>query len=196
MPETIKYLRMNDAELVRRAQNGCSQALTALVRNHQRELRAFLVRRVGNLTAADDLAQEVFLSVIRQIEQIEDDRRFRAWLFKVARNKAVDYIRRLARERTQHREIESLTAEQNLIRTRNSSDSEHELVLTTLQQCIAKLNPQSRALIEAYYVQNLSAEKIASTSNRKGSAVRMSLLRIRTALAGCIRRQLGTEFEL
>ena len=68
MPNSGETLLMNETELVVRAKTGCRQALSSLVRKHQRDVRSFLARRIGNLETADDLAQDVFLTTIRKIE--------------------------------------------------------------------------------------------------------------------------------
>ena len=196
MSNSAKILRMNDFELVGRAKNGCSQALEGLVRANHKDIRNFLVRRVGNLAVADDLAQEVFLTVIRQLESIHDDRRFRGWLFRIARNKAVDHLRRAVREKTTEYDVELLLAKESISQAQAQNMAPPEHIMFALRECVAKLNPESRALINSVYVKNISAEKLAKVSNRKSNAVRMSMLRIRKALAKCIRSKLGSEFEL
>ena len=178
------------------AQNGCLQALEGLVRADRKDVRNFLVRRVGNLAVADDLAQEVFLTVIRQLESIHDDRRFRGWLFRIARNKAVDHLRRAVREKTTEYDVELLLAKESISQAQAQNMAPPEHIMFALRECVAKLNPESRALIESVYFKNISAERLAAASNRKSNAVRMSMLRIRKALAKCIRRRLGSEFEL
>ncbi len=196
MSNPAETQRMNESELVGLAKGGCSHAFTELVRKHHQDLRGFLVRRVGNLAVADDLAQDVFLAAVRQISTIGKEGSFRAWLFTVARNKAADHLRRAPREKTNESEIEVLIAQENIARTQQQDMMDEELLMTTLKECMAKLNPRSRSLIESFYFHDESAEKIAASTNQKGNTIRMALLRTRKALAVCIRRRLGTEFEL
>ena len=61
------------------------------------QLVAFF-RRQGQDSIAEDLAQEVMLTVYRRAGQVRDHRLFRAWLFKVARNTAYRYFARCARQ--------------------------------------------------------------------------------------------------
>lgn len=196
MPKPAETLRMDDTELVALAKQGCSQAFTELVRKYHLGLRAYLVRRIGNLSVADDVAQEVFLAAVHQLSSFDENRSFRAWLFTVARNKAVDYLRTVSRERTNESEIENLLAQENVSRSQTCDSTSSEMLIETLAQCLEKLKPKSRSLVESIYFQNITAEEIARSSNQKGSSIRMSLLRIRKALAKCIRRQLGSEIEL
>src|SRR5260370_35324920 len=62
------------------------------------QLLAFFRRRGHELALAEDLAQEVMLTVYRKAEQIRDRRLFRAWLFRIARNAACRHFAKLTRE--------------------------------------------------------------------------------------------------
>ncbi len=175
-----------------------SSTLEGLVRDHHRELRAYLVRRVGDLAVADDIAQDVFLAALKQFEKADNGRvhQWRAWLFQVARNKAVDYIRQVSRESNNREEIEILLAEKaigRIERDGNFPQRQQDLEMQALHDCVAVLNDKSKKLIESIYFKNVSAEKYAAGSNRKGSSVRMALLRIRKALAVCVRKRLQAQ---
>lgn len=65
-----------------------------LVRRYERELYTYLRRFVGDAQAAEDVFQATFLSVHLRIDQFEPGRRFRPWLYAIASNKAIDYMRR------------------------------------------------------------------------------------------------------
>src|SRR2546426_12122288 len=62
------------------------------------QLVAFFRRRGHELVLAEDLAQEVMLTVYRKAEQIRDRRLFRAWVFKIARNAVCRHFAKLTRE--------------------------------------------------------------------------------------------------
>ncbi len=64
---------------------------------HERELRGWLQRRLGNPTDAEDMLQDLFLKAMRQGKGFCDIRNPRAWLFEVARNALADRLR-VARE--------------------------------------------------------------------------------------------------
>lgn len=64
-------------------------------------LRSFIGRRVANETEAEDLLQEVFLRVHRQMDSLRDPDRLMPWVYRIARNAVVDHYRAPAR----HREV-------------------------------------------------------------------------------------------
>ncbi len=65
-----------------------------LVHRYERELYTFLRRFLADVQQAEDVFQATFLSVHLRIDQFEPGRRFRPWLYAIASNKAIDYMRR------------------------------------------------------------------------------------------------------
>lgn len=208
LPVASKYCkenyRMSNSKIVGAVEGSereYSPTLEDLVRDHHRELRAYLVRRVSDLAVADDIAQDVFLAALQQFEKAGDGHvcQWRAWLFQVARHKAVDHIRRISRESNNLEEIEFLLAKKAIDRIEregNFVQRQQDLEMQALHACVNALNDKSKELVETIYFKNVSAEKFAAGSNRKGSSVRMALLRIRKALAVCVRQRLQTQNEL
>jgi len=91
-----------DEQLLADYRQGDRESFTTLVGRYQRELFHFLVRFLGDKTAAEDVFQEAFLQVHQSAEQFDPARRFRPWLFTIAANKARDLIRSQARRPANH----------------------------------------------------------------------------------------------
>ncbi len=89
-----------DEQLLESYRNGNKAAFAQLVERYQRELFHFLVRFLGDRTAAEDVFQESFLQVHQSASQFDPSRRFRPWLFTIAANKARDLMRSQARRPT------------------------------------------------------------------------------------------------
>jgi RNA polymerase sigma-70 factor (TIGR02960 family) len=64
---------------------------------HRRELRVHCYRLTGSFDEAEDLVQETLLRAWRSRDQLEDDAGLRAWLYKIATNTSLDFLRRVAR---------------------------------------------------------------------------------------------------
>ncbi len=90
-----------DEQLLADYARGESRALEELIRRYQEELYAFLYRFVGNAATAEDLFQETFVQVHRNVKGFDGERRVRPWLFTIAANKARDYLRSVGRHRTE-----------------------------------------------------------------------------------------------
>lgn len=84
-----------DRALARKARRGDRQALVELYGRHRSRLLGFLIGQLRERDAAEEVFQEVWLKVLAGIEQYRTSRGpFRAWLFRVAANAAVDRMRR------------------------------------------------------------------------------------------------------
>jgi RNA polymerase sigma-70 factor (ECF subfamily) len=71
-----------------------SGAFEALVRRHQTPLYNFCLRMLGRTDDAADVAQETFVQLFRHLDQIDEREPLAPWLFRVARNRCVDVLRR------------------------------------------------------------------------------------------------------
>ncbi|MFN7333594.1 MAG: RNA polymerase sigma factor [bacterium] len=86
---------LDDESLVQEyLESRCTQAFEKIVRRYERELYTFLRRFLGDAQSAEDVFQATFLSVHLRVEQFERGRRFRPWLYAIASNKAIDFMRR------------------------------------------------------------------------------------------------------
>jgi RNA polymerase sigma factor (sigma-70 family) len=72
------------------------------VNRHKGALLRFLLARVGEVEAAEDLAQEVFISVLRTPGEGRAEARVRTWLFAIARNRVIDHHRAALRREKAH----------------------------------------------------------------------------------------------
>lgn len=84
----------SDEDLARRVAAGDRDAFAVLVDRYQRPLYNFALRFVGNPDDADDAAQETLIQVYQALPVSRLDFAFRPWLYRVARNKCIDLLRR------------------------------------------------------------------------------------------------------
>jgi RNA polymerase sigma-70 factor (ECF subfamily) len=99
---TSTPLAITDESLVHRMRNGESASAEALVRRYYQPLLRYLQRLCGNDQLAEELHQQTWLSVLEHLPQFDASSGgggFKAWLFRIATNKANDYWRSHGRER-------------------------------------------------------------------------------------------------
>jgi len=80
---------------VAQLRRGDLNALSALLARYQNRLYRFLLRMVREQAAAEDLFQQTWVRVAEKISQFDVRRNFEPWLFALARNLAIDYLRRV-----------------------------------------------------------------------------------------------------
>jgi RNA polymerase sigma-70 factor (ECF subfamily) len=129
---------------------GDAEDLDRLYREVGPQLLAWLVRRHGNPTAAEDLLQETFAAALKHPERLWQASSQRAYLFGIARNLTVDSYRR-ARTTTSLPENLAMEPEQ-------PADPRVE----RMREAIAKLNPALREVLELRLQAELSYEEIAT----------------------------------
>lgn len=89
---------MEDAEIIRQVLAGRHEQFSVLVERYQESLVYFLRKITGTNEDAFDCAQEAFLAAYRNLWRYSEKYTFRAWLYTIARNKAMDNFRRKSRE--------------------------------------------------------------------------------------------------
>ncbi len=152
-----------DEELALSIQQGNRRALAQLVERHHSPLLGFLYRMTnGNRPLAEDLAQEAFLRVLRNIAHYAYPRPFKAWLYATATNLVRDHFRRADTRRTQ-------PADTGLLRqfSDERAGPEAAAILSDEAQRVAAAlkalpNHQREAIILRYY-HDFSLAEIADT---------------------------------
>jgi len=97
MVEGVKQLAVetgSEGDLIVAARSGSADAFDLLMQRYYAGVRLYLYRFVNDPDLADDLAQDVFFTVYQKLHKLSDDRIFVAWLFRIARNHAISYLRR------------------------------------------------------------------------------------------------------
>lgn len=86
----------SDEQLAIRARDGDTSAFDRLMQRHTPRLIRFLEHQVGGRADAEDVAQNTFMAIHRNLARFDADRSFVTWMFFIARNKAKDHHRRQA----------------------------------------------------------------------------------------------------
>jgi len=92
----------NDAEVMLRVKAGDDAAFDFLVEKYRRPIISFMHRMAHNPAAAEDLAQEVFLRVYRSRASYEASAKFTTWLYRIATNLGMNYVRDSRYERPEN----------------------------------------------------------------------------------------------
>jgi RNA polymerase sigma-70 factor (ECF subfamily) len=160
--------------------------LVRVLLKEQPRLLAFLQAIVRRDAVVEDLFQDLSLRAVRNRESIENEEHFVRWLYRSARNRAIDELRKSQVPSLDGRSLDLLEAEWSTPSRFEASDR-----ADALAQCVEQLQPAAKQLIELRYDDGLSGEQIAERVSRKPSAVYMQLSRVRKALHDCIQQRLG-----
>lgn len=137
-------LPAGDAELVRRIRAGDERALEAVFKAHYAGMASFVQRFVRSHDLAEELVQDVFLKLWSKREQLAEIETFRTYLFRAARNTALNYLRRAKLER-RWREEQGTDDDPPPTFAADEGTAEQE-VAVAVQEAINRLPPRCREI--------------------------------------------------
>jgi RNA polymerase sigma-70 factor (ECF subfamily) len=179
-----------DGELVERWGAGDEVAFETLVRRHERRVFGVALRMLGSREEAEEVAQEVFLSLHRNGHRFRKEARFSTFVYRVAVNAALNRLRSLRRRRARlHGLMERQESGDDLpYAPRGPEDSVlGDEIRARLQREILALGEALRAPLVLHDVEGLPYAEIASVLGVAEGTVKSRIHRARRAL----RRQLG-----
>src|SRR5690606_1083627 len=86
--------RTDEHALIRKAKAGDGTAIEALIRAHQDALFAFMLRMSGKPDVAEDIVQEAFVRVLKNLDRFDTRFRFSTWLFTIDKRLYVNFIQK------------------------------------------------------------------------------------------------------
>lgn len=163
---------------------GNPEAIEALWREFSQPLRGFLQKRARTASDADDLLQDVFLRVQRQLPTLRDPSKLQGWVYRIARNAVIDHYR-----------TRRLPLEWDPDREAADPEGRDEVDLSSsLHRFIAALPPLYRDALVRHEIQGQPIQELADSVGisltAAKSRVRRARLLLRQELDACCRFEL------
>jgi RNA polymerase sigma-70 factor, ECF subfamily len=163
-------------QLIRRVERDDPAAQSELVRRYTRRVAGFVRSIIRQPEAVDDVTQMIFIKMFRRLARLRDPAVFESWLFTLARNTSLDFIRR----RKCRPETVTLDDEINRIADPSNASATTE-ILAALDRALARLTPVDRALV-TQFVAGESYGDIAAHAGLSLATVKVRLHRVRPFL--------------
>lgn len=187
--------KLTDEQLVAAYASGSNEAFDTLLNRHKTRLFNYIYQLVKDRDVADDIFQETFVKAITTIRQgrYSDMGKFSAWLYRIARNLAVDTFRA---ERTEGA-LSTDDAEYDILNRRELAEDTIEDLIVDLQieedlrMLVQQLPEPQREVVTMRYYQDLSFKEIAE---KTGVSINTALGRMRYAILNL--RRLSKEKEV
>lgn len=188
-----------DVALVRRARQGDETAFAELVEKHQGRVYQHASRLMGNAQDAEEVLQDTFLQVFRNLHRFEERSRFSTWVYRIATNEALMRLRRVGRRREVSLEDLPGTAleqagesVQALARSPADRVMDRE-VREVLQRALSELPEEYRVVFVLRDVDELTNAEAAEILGLTVAAVKSRLHRARLFLRDRVAASLGSR---
>jgi RNA polymerase sigma-70 factor (ECF subfamily) len=184
-------MSFKERRLIRRLRDRDERAFRELVAEHRDRIYNLTYRMMGDPSEAEDLAQEVFITVFKSIDSFRGDAKFSTWLYRVAANHCKNRIKYLARrhdrDHAEYDEAAPRLAAAGAV-TGPAASPRPDLELEgverdrVLQAAIAQLEDDQRLLIVLRDIEELSYDEIYVITELPEGTVKSRLHRARLAL--------------
>lgn len=188
---------VHDWKLVQRAsKKGDQKAYAELMGRYRDTIFFMLLKMVRDKDDADDLTIEAFGKAFKNIEQYTPDYAFSTWLFKIATNNCIDFIRRRKQAVSLDRTYQTADGDEIVIEPKSETLNPEEKIIKKqkiklMQSVVEKLQPRYRSLVELRYFQEKSYEEIAKELDLPIGTVKAQLFRARELLYHTLRNMKG-----
>lgn len=194
----VRLNKLEDEELMGRVQSDDDQrAYETLYKRYRRPVMGYIGNMIYDKTVVEEVSQEAFFKVYRHRSQYEAGRKFRPWLWTIARNTTLDYLRKKRdllledissgddeRDSVSLIEDESIGIEEALMR---KADSER------VHEILKKLPDAQREVLSLASLSEMSYEEISEITGKSLSSVKSVLFRARKKFMEELQKEGGEE---
>ena len=171
---------------VERLQQGDTSAFREIVETHQARIRTVVACMGVPPSDVDDIAQDAFIHVYRNIEKFEAGTNFEVWIKTIARFKARAYFESRKREtKNKGNALEHFLLSKGEANAETMTDTEPDELVLRLRHCLSSLTDRARSVITRRY-QGVPLQRLAEELSRSVAAIKMMLLRTRIQLRKCV----------
>jgi RNA polymerase sigma-70 factor (ECF subfamily) len=187
-PVTRSMIDAEEQELIERLRRHDEAAFNTFVLRYQERVFRLLLRMLGDRAEAEDLGQEVFISIFKAIEGFRGDSQLSTWVYRVAANHCRNRLKYLSRRRRQLTEAYDEQDEAGTdVPGQERPDAPDRLIEARqtehfLQEGLLMLDDEQRELIVLREVEHLSYEEIMAITGLPEGTVKSRLHRARAAL--------------
>lgn len=185
------YVTLEDAELAALAVRGREGAFRELLARYERPVFTLVYRMVRDRALAEDLAQEAFIRAFAAIASYDPAYKFSNWIFKVANNHTIDYLRRrkldtVSIDGSPHAGSPEEEARTGIV-VEATGENPHQYVENRelgaqIERAIGKLRPEYRTVVLLRHIEGHSYEEIAEILDLPLGTVKTYLHRARGEL--------------
>jgi RNA polymerase sigma-70 factor (ECF subfamily) len=160
--------------LILRCQMGDSDALAGLIERYQRPLRYFINRLLDDVQVSEDILQDTWLTVIGRIHGLKKPEAFSIWLYRIARNKVYQQLRRKKIWSKLNENIAAPNEDDNDVVSLDDAAKVH--------RCLKELRPEHKEVLMLRFLEQMSYQQIAEVLDCNPGTVKSRVYYAKLAL--------------
>ena len=180
--------QQEEFDLITNAMNGHLESYSLLVKKYQNMVLTLSCRILKDRHEAEDLTQDVFIKVFKNLSKFDPQATFAAWLYKVSYNETINKYRSLKRRQDRFKDSDGIKEDwQTEYESLSLLDKQErkEILLAALDQ----LSESDRLVIWAYYFDDMTVKEISCITDLTESNIKIKLHRSRKQLYGILNRK-------
>ena len=178
----------DDVQLIRKILSGDDAAFNALVQKHQKGIHALAWRKVGDFHIAEEITQDTFLQVYKNLAQLRNPKQFSGWMYVIANRLCLKWLQKNIKNKSVMQSLEDTPVEEieessythyvSEQRLTESTEHRHELV----KKLLAKLPESERTVVTLHYLGEMTAKEIGKLLGVSVNTIKSRLRRGRERL--------------
>ena len=170
----------NEKELLDEISRGNMAAFSTLMKHYSQGVYTLVVRIIGDECEAEEITQDVFMKVYKQLRNFSGRSTFSTWLYRIAYNAAISHTRRKRQASIPLDERRLASIDEDDVERMEADTSERNL--EALAAAIEQLEPQDKALVTLHYYENRPITECAEIIEQSIGNTKVRLHRIRKKL--------------
>lgn len=170
-------------ELIERARQGDDAAFSDIVRAYRKRILGTVLRLIGRIEDAEDVAQEVFLRLYDSLDQLRTAEMFEPWLYRLTVNASYDYLRKQKRRKealmTDLSEQQLFMADAAASRDAGQEESRKASIREFAQALLSEVSESDRVLLTMKEVEGRSLKELEKIYGVNENALKVRLFRAR-----------------
>lgn len=168
--------------VIKKAMAGDIRAFRVIVEEHQAFAYAVAFRMLGEEEEAEDVVQEAFVRLWKNLPKYNEQIRLTTWLYRIVTNLCLDYIKSTRGRQKKNQEMLSAGKSVQALSNPAKEMEQHELMIL-VQEAAAALAPKQKAVFVLRDLQGLSVEEVCNVLEMDESQVKSNLYHARLAIS-------------
>lgn len=179
--------REEESRIVQKVIRGDVNAFEKLVLEYEKSVYNIALRMTGNSEDASDMTQEAFIKAYNSLQSFRGDSKFSVWLYRIATNVCLDFLRSRSRKPTVSLSVEDNEGEEVQLDVADESQSpelllDRQMTRESVRRGLETLSPEYRQILLLREIQGLSYDEISQALGLEVGTVKSRIFRARKKL--------------